>query len=76
MVGKTVAHYQIIEKIGAGGMGEVYGTKVLFGANPWFFGRIGYDVARDGEHFVINSFAETADYPILLVVNWLSELEH
>jgi len=24
MTGKTLAHYQVLEKLGAGGMGEVY----------------------------------------------------
>ena len=24
MIGKTLAHYQVLDKLGAGGMGEVY----------------------------------------------------
>ncbi len=39
MVGKTIRHYKVIEKISQGGMGEVYraddaGLKLLITASP------------------------------------------
>ncbi len=47
----------------------------LFAANPWNFGRVGFDVSADGQRFVINSFAESANVPITLVINWPEELK-
>ena len=34
MVGRTVAHHQVLEKLGAGGMGEVYRGEQLLTLAP------------------------------------------
>jgi Tol biopolymer transport system component len=43
--------------------------------DPWNFGRIGYDVTPDGDHFIVNSFSSVSAPPITIVQNWLLELE-
>ena len=34
-----------------------------------------YDVSPDGQHFVINSFGDTANLPLSLIVNWKESLK-
>jgi len=35
MVGKSVSHYKIVGKIGAGGMGEIYLAEDITGWGGW-----------------------------------------
>jgi hypothetical protein len=48
---------------------------MLCRADPWNFGRIGYDVMPGSQSFIINSFSNDATPPIVLVQNWTLELK-
>ena len=61
MIGKRIGPYEVVSKLGEGGMGEVYQAKQQ------------YAVSRDGR-FLLDTTVETATPPITIVMNWTSRL--
>ena len=65
MIGTSLGPYNILETLGAGGMGEVS----VFGGEP-------YDVADDGRFLLLRDpEREEESLTITVVVNWFEELK-
>jgi hypothetical protein len=47
----------------------------LFETTLWDLSGIGFDVTKDGQRFILNSFSERAELPATLVINWTEELK-
>lgn len=63
LVGKKLGHYEILDKVGAGGMGEI-----VYGNRDGIFA-----VAVDASGASLR--VEPAASPLALVVNWTAELD-
>jgi Tol biopolymer transport system component len=47
-----------------------------FSTNPLRFGATEYDVAADGQRFIVSAFTEARNTPLTIVVNWTARLKN
>ena len=48
----------------------------LFNVGPFVGGRLGYDVSRDGQRFLVRTNVPTAPASIMVMLNWRDRLNH